>query len=107
MGHIRSWTNAPVKLISIMENIVLSTSPEGLRCHIGLVIVQKIQKWHAALGWETPRAINPGQPMRELAQPVPNTGGAPGDLGFKSAPLAAVLGSLHGAFICAYWELAT
>jgi hypothetical protein len=44
---------------------------------------------------------------------VPNTGGAPGDLGFKSAPLAAfffffaVLGSLHGAFICAYWELAT
>ena len=115
MGHIRSWTNAPVKLISIIENIVLSISPEGLRCHIGLVVVlvQQVQKWHAALGWETPRAINPGQPMRKLAQPVPNTGGAPGDLGFKSALLAAffflfaVLGSLHDAFICAYWKLAT
>ena len=45
-------THVPDRLISIMENIVLSTSPEGLRCHIGLVIVQKMQKWHAALGWD-------------------------------------------------------
>ena len=45
-------THVPDRLKSIMENIVLSTSPEGLRCHIGLVIVQKMQKWHAALGWD-------------------------------------------------------
>ena len=31
----------------------------------------------------------PRSAHEKLAQPVPNTGGAPGDLGFKSAPLAA------------------
>ena len=55
----------------------------------------------------------PGQPMRELAQPVPYTGGVPGDLSFNERAACgdlsffAVLGSLHGAFICVYWKLAT
>ena len=53
----------------------------------------------------------PGQPMRELAQPVPYTGGVPGDLCFNERAACgvicffAVLGSLHGAFICAYLEI--
>ena len=38
--------------ISIMENIVLATKREGLRCHIGLVIAQKIQGRYASLGWD-------------------------------------------------------
>jgi len=52
-----------------------------------------------------------GQPMRELAQPVPYTGGAPDDLGFKKRAACgvlsffAVLGSLHGAFIFTYLEI--
>jgi len=51
--------------------------------------------------------------MRELAQPVPYTGGAPDDLGFKKRAACGVLSFLlcwalcSGAFICAYWELAT
>jgi len=51
--------------------------------------------------------------MRELAQPVPYTGGAPDDLGFKKRAACGVLSFLLcwalciGAFICAYWELAT
>ena len=57
--------------------------------------------------------LKPGQPMRELAQPVPYTGGAPDDLGFKKRAACGVLSFLlcwalcSGAFICAYWELAS
>jgi hypothetical protein len=53
----------------------------------------------------------PGQPTRELAQPVPYPGGVPGDLGFNERAACGVLsffaglGSLHGAFICAYLEI--
>ena len=95
-----------------MENIVLSTSPEGLRCHIGLVIVQKIQKWHAALrvGRLGPK---PGQPTRELAQPVPYTGGVPGDIGFNERAACGVLSFLLCWALCMahlfapIWKLAT
>ena len=33
----------------------------------------------------------PGQPKRELARPVPQTGGVPGDLGFKERAACGVL----------------
>ena len=53
----------------------------------------------------------PGQPTRELAQPVPYIGGVPGDHGLNKRAACGVLsffawlGSLHGAFICAYLEI--
>ena len=63
------------------------------------------------LGWDA-SATKQGQPKGDQ----PNRCRIPEELqitlGFKCAPLAAffvfaVLGSLHGAFICAYWKLAT
>ena len=65
------------------------------------------------LGWER-RGHKPRSAHEGLAHSVPYTEGAPGDIfigGFKRAACGAlsfaVLGSLHGAFICALWELAT
>ena len=79
-----------------MESIVLSTSPEGLRCHIGLVIVDSTEDTGMACCSRVGRlGPKPGQPMRELAQPVPYTGGVPGDLGFKER---AAYGAL--SFFC-------
>ena len=55
----------------------------------------------------------PRSAYEKLAQPVPYTGGAPGDLGFNGRAACgvlsffAVLGSLHSAFICAHWKLLT
>jgi len=76
----------------------VSKARASLRCHIGLVIVRKIQERQALSGGNA-AAINQGQPMRELVQPVPYTGGVPGDFyirGLIRAPHAAVL-----CFCCA------
>ena len=104
MGHIRSWTNAPIKLISDMGNIVLATEREGLqRCRIGLVIVQKIQERSALSGGKR-LGHKPRSAHGKLVQPVPHTGGVPGDFyirGFIRAPLAAAL-SLHCAGLFAW-----
>ena len=72
MGHIRhairSWANAPVKLISNMESTVMTTLREGLdRCRIGLVIVQKIQERSELSGGKRlGHKQNPGQPKGNL-----------------------------------------
>ena len=76
-----------------MENIVLSQQ-RARDCDVtGLVIVKKIQERPASSGGKRlghkPRSAHEG-----LAQPVPYTGGAPGDFyirGFTRAPHAAVL----------------
>ena len=48
----------------------------------------------------TPRPKATGQPMRELAQPVPNTGGVPGDLGFNECAACGVLSFFAGWALC-------
>ena len=68
----------------------------------------------STLGWEC-RGHKPRPAHGGLVQPVRYTGGVPGEFyirGLIRAPHAAALcfpalGSLHGAFICALWELAT
>ena len=64
------------------------------------------------LGWER-RGHKPRSAHEGSVHSVPYTEGVPGDIyigGFRSALLAAfflfaVLGSLHGAFTCAYLEI--
>ena len=57
--------------------------------------------------------LKPGQPMRELAQPVPYTGGVPGNLGFNKRAACGVLSfCCAGLFALAHlfvpiWKLAT
>ena len=69
----------------------------------------KIQERSALFRVGNASAINPGQPMKKLAQPVPHTGGAPGN-GFNERAACgaltcfAVLGTLHAHFMCAYWK---
>ena len=66
----------------------------------------------STLGWER-LGHEPRSAHGKLVQPVPYTGGVPGDFyirGLKRAPHAvalsffAALGSLHCAFICALWK---
>jgi len=55
----------------------------------------------------------PGQPTRELVQPVPYIGGVPGDLGFNKRAACGVLSFLLGWALCMahlfvpIWKLAT